>query len=113
MPALQRAWRLQDKAAAVGFDWPTIEGPRAKILEELDEIASAPADELEEEVGDLIFAVVNFARFLKIDPEQALRTANRKFERRFRTIEMEPGFEAMSLEEKEALWTAAKRSEKL
>ena len=108
LPALERAAKLQKRAARTGFDWPDIEGPRAKILEELDEIASAPPSMVEEEVGDLLFAVVNFARHLKIDPEEALRKANRKFERRFRHIERAPGFTAMTLDEQEALWTQAK-----
>src|SRR5690349_12723134 len=98
LPALERAAKLQKRAARTGFDWPDVEGPRAKILEELDEIARAPAEELEEEVGDLLFAVVNFARHLKIDPEEALRQANRKFEKRFRMIEQAPGFAQMSLD---------------
>ena len=110
LPALERAAKLQKRAARTGFDWPDIEGPKAKIREELDEIAQAPAEELEEEVGDLLFAAVNFARHLKIDPEEALRKANRKFEKRFRSIETAPGFQGMSLDEMEALWTAAKQS---
>ncbi len=66
---------------------------------------------MEEEVGDLLFAAVNFARHLKIDPENALRAANRKFERRFRAMEaMDAGFAGLSLEEKEALWVQAKKS---
>ena len=110
LPALERAAKLQKRAARTGFDWPDIEGPKAKIREELDEIAEAPADKLEEEVGDLLFAVVNFARHLKIEPEEALRKANRKFERRFRAIEATPGFGSLSLDEMEALWVAAKRA---
>jgi len=110
LPALERAAKLQKRAARTGFDWPDIEGPKAKIREELDEIAAAGPDELEEEVGDLLFAVVNFARFLKVDPEEALRKANRKFEKRFRAIEATPGFKQMSLDEMEELWTAVKRS---
>ena len=109
LPALERAAKLQKRAARTGFDWPDIEGPKAKIREELDEIANAPPEELEEEVGDLLFAVVNFARFLKIEPEEALRKANRKFEKRFRQIEQAPGFSAMSLDEMEELWVAAKK----
>ena len=96
--------------ARTGFDWPNIEGPKAKIREELDEIAAAPPEELEEEVGDLLFAVVNFARFLKIEPEEALRKANRKFEKRFRQIEQTPGFPDMSLDQMEELWVAAKKA---
>lgn len=110
LPALERAAKLQKRAAQTGFDWPDIEGPKAKIREELDEIAEAPADELEEEVGDLLFAAVNFARHLKIDPEEALRKANRKFEKRFRAIEATPGFQQMSLDEMEALWVEAKKA---
>jgi len=109
LPALERAAKLQKRAARTGFDWPDIEGPKAKIHEELEEIATAPPEMVEEEVGDLLFAVVNFARHLKIDPEEALRKANRKFEKRFRTIEVAPGFSEMSLDEMEALWTLAKR----
>ena len=110
LPALERAAKLQKRAARTGFDWPDIEGPKAKIREELDEIAAAPPEELAEEVGDLLFAVVNFARHLKIDPEDALRKANRKFEQRFRAIETAPGFSEMDLDQMEALWQAAKRS---
>jgi len=109
LPALERAAKLQQRAARTGFDWPTSEGPKAKIFEELDEIAAAPPEAVEEEVGDLLFAVVNFARHLKTDPEEALRKANRKFERRFRMIEQAPGFSALTLEQQEALWVAAKR----
>ena len=109
-PALERAAKLQKRAARTGFDWPDIEGPKAKIREELDEISAAPPEELAEEVGDLLFAVVNFARHLKIDPEEALRKANRKFEKRFRAIETAPGFADMDLDAMEALWQAAKRT---
>jgi ATP diphosphatase len=110
LPALERAAKLQKRAARTGFDWPDIEGPKDKIKEELDEIANAPPEELEEEVGDLLFAVVNFARHLNIEPEEALRKANRKFERRFRAIEATPGFGSMSLDEMEAIWVAAKKA---
>lgn len=109
LPALERAAKLQKRAARTGFDWPDIEGPKAKIHEELEEIAEASPDEIEEEVGDLLFAVVNFARHLKVDPEEALRKANRKFERRFRRIESAPGFQEMNLEQMESLWTATKK----
>ena len=111
LPALERAVKLQKRAARTGFDWPDIEGPKAKVLEELDEIETAPAAKLREEVGDLLFAVVNFARHLNIDPEEALRQANRKFENRFRRIEAVPGFDRMSLDEKEELWVSVKRSQ--
>jgi len=112
LPALERAVKLQRRAARTGFDWPNSSGARAKIHEELAELdAETEPDRREEELGDLLFAVVNLARFLKIDPEQALRKANRKFERRFRAIEQEPGFVELDLDSKEALWVAAKNSQ--
>ena len=112
LPALLRALKLQKRAARVGFDWPDISGARAKLLEELDEIDRAAPHEVEEEVGDLLFAAVNLARFLKVDPEQALRRGNAKFERRFRAIEAEPGFEMLSLDQMEVRWQAVKSREK-
>jgi ATP diphosphatase len=111
LPALSRAEKLQRRAAQTGFDWPDASGPRAKILEELDELDRA-SDEVErrEELGDLLFAVVNLARHLGIDPETALREANAKFESRFRTMEDIAGnqFESLDIEGKEALWNEAK-----
>ena len=110
LPALERAAKLQRRAARLGFDWPDSSGARAKIDEELEELdAESEHDRKREELGDLLFAVVNLARHLNIEPEAALREANRKFERRFRAIEQEPGFVGLSLDEKEALWVAAKR----
>ena len=112
LPALERAAKLQRRAARVGFDWPDPSGPRAKIDEELAELdAEVDHERKLEEVGDLLFAVVNLARHLNIEPETALREANRKFERRFRAIEGAPGFQGLSLDEKEALWTAAKKAQ--
>jgi len=109
LPALERAAKLQRRAASTGFDWPDASGPRAKIEEELAELDQETDHHRKlEEVGDLLFAVVNLARHLNIEPETALREANRKFEQRFRAIEAEPGFAAMSLEEKEALWQRVK-----
>jgi ATP diphosphatase len=109
LPALERAAKLQRRAARTGFDWPDVSGPRAKIDEELAELdAESDADRQSEELGDMLFAVTNLARHLKIDPEEALRKANRKFERRFRAIESEPGFGNLTLDEKEALWIRAK-----
>ena len=108
LPALERAIKLQRRAARTGFDWPDKEGPLAKITEELQELEVAQTDaERADELGDLLFAVVNLARHLNVDPEAALRTANRKFERRFRAIEHDPGFHG-DLDAKEALWQAAK-----
>ena len=112
LPALERAVKLQRRAARTGFDWPDAEGARAKIHEELAELdAETEPARQEEELGDLLFAVVNLARFLKIEPEEALRKANRKFEKRFRAIEQEPGFADLGLDDKERLWVAAKRAQ--
>ena len=110
LPALERAAKLQRRAARVGFDWPDNSGPRAKIDEELAELdAESDHPRMLEELGDLLFAVVNLARHLNIEPEAALRDANAKFEERFRAIEQAPGFADMSLNEKEELWAAAKK----
>jgi ATP diphosphatase len=112
LPALERAAKLQRRAARVGFDWPNVSGPRAKIDEELAELdAETDHDRKLDELGDLLFAVVNLARHLNVEPETALRQANRKFERRFRAIEQEPGFAEMSLDDKEALWVRAKQAQ--
>ena len=109
LPALERAAKLQRRAARTGFDWPDASGPRAKIDEELEELERETEHQgMLEEMGDLLFAVVNLARKLNIEPEAALREANRKFERRFRAIEQEPGFSDMTLDEMEALWRRAK-----
>src|SRR3954471_2613122 len=112
LPALERAAKLQRRAARVCFDWPDVSGPRAKIDEELAELeAETEHDRKLDELGDLLFAVVNLARHLNVEPEAALREANRKFEQRFRAIEQEPGFADMPLEEKEELWTKAKKAQ--
>jgi ATP diphosphatase len=112
LPALERAAKLQRRAARVGFDWPDASGPRAKIEEELAELdAETDHHRMLDELGDLLFAVVNLSRHLNIEPEAALREANAKFEKRFRMIEKAPGFADMSLEAKEELWTAAKKAQ--
>jgi len=112
LPALDRATKLQKRAARTGFDWPNASGPRAKVDEELEELdRESDRERQKEELGDLLFAIVNLARHLKIDPEEALRQANRKFESRFRQIENAPGFEQMSLDEKETLWRTAKTAQ--
>jgi ATP diphosphatase len=112
LPALERAAKLQRRAARVGFDWPDNSGPRAKIDEELAELdAESDQHRMLDELGDLLFAVVNLARHLNIEPEAALRAANDKFEQRFRAIEKTPGFADMSLDEKEELWAAAKKAQ--
>ena len=92
LPALERAAKLQRRAARVGFDWPDTTGPRAKIDEELAELdAESEHPRMLDELGDLLFAVVNLARHLNIEPEAALREANPKFEKRFRAIERRAG----------------------
>lgn len=112
LPALERAAKLQRRAAHVGFDWPDRSGPRAKIDEELAELdAESDHQRMLEELGDLLFAVVNLARHLNIEPEAALREGNAKFEQRFRAIETTPGFSDLSLDEKERLWVAAKAAQ--
>jgi nucleoside triphosphate diphosphatase len=112
LPALERAAKLQRRAARVGFDWPDASGPRAKIDEELAELeAETDHHRMLEELGDLLFAVVNLARHLNIEPEAALREANRKFEQRFRAIEKASGFSDMTLDEKEELWLEAKKAQ--
>lgn len=112
LPALLRAEKLQKRAARTGFDWPDTDGVIDKIEEELAEVraADSPA-EREEEIGDLLFAVVNLARHLKVDPEVALRAANAKFDKRFRVMESLAGddFPTLSLDEKEGLWQQAKQ----
>jgi ATP diphosphatase len=110
LPALTRADKLAARAARTGFDWPDADGPRAKIAEELAEVAAATSNaERTEEIGDLLFATASYARKLGIDPEAALRAANDKFERRFRIIEKESLFASLSLDQKEVLWQSAKR----
>lgn len=111
LPALLRAEKLQKRAARTGFDWPDPSGARDKIDEELAEVeAATTAAEVEEEIGDLLFAVVNWARKQGVDPEAALRSANAKFEGRFKAMEAEAGeaFVGLDLDGKEALWQSAK-----
>ena len=111
LPALMRAVKLQKRAARTGFDWPDQTGAIAKIMEEIEEVKTASEDQREDEIGDLLFAVVNWARHLGVDPEAALRSGNAKFERRFRAMEALGGeaFAARSLYDKEALWQQVKR----
>jgi nucleoside triphosphate diphosphatase len=120
LPALMRAIKLQNRAAEVGFDWPSAVHVTDKIAEETRELAEASASgkdaKVAEEYGDLLFAMANLARHLKVDPEDALRAANAKFVRRFKAIES--GLAAQgrkpedaSLEEMEALWQKAKEQE--
>ncbi len=112
-PALLRAEKLQKRAARDGFDWPDVTGPAAKLAEEMEELARAPADEQFEEAGDLLFAAANLVRAYGVAPEEALRAANQKFERRYRAMEVlvEGNFGALDLERQEALWQEVKRTE--
>ncbi len=127
MPALTRAIKLQDKAARVGFDWPSVAPVLAKVREEIDELAAeidAPDTDrsvkrarINEEFGDLMFVVANLARHLEIDPEASLRAANDKFHRRFRDVERllaaRGKHPAQSdLAEMDALWHEVKRAER-
>ena len=115
LPALMRAEKLQKRAAKRGFDWPDTRGPIEKLREEIEEVSEAveagDQNQVEAEIGDLLFSVVNLARKLKVEPETALRNANRKFTRRFNAVEdrAKPNLEALSLDEMETLWQAAKR----
>ncbi|AOS98454.1 Nucleoside triphosphate pyrophosphohydrolase [Microbulbifer aggregans] len=121
LPALTRAAKLQKRAARVGFDWPAVDGVLAKIEEEIAELRAAIASENEahtrEELGDLLFSCVNAARHLRVDPETALRDCNRKFERRFNSVERALRTQGRqpsdaSLEELDQLWNRAKEQEK-
>ncbi|MBI5959445.1 MAG: nucleoside triphosphate pyrophosphohydrolase [Chloroflexi bacterium] len=114
LPALSQALSYQDRAARVKFDWDTIEPVIAKIHEEIEEVLTAPdAESREKEIGDLLFAVVNWARWLKIDPEGALRGTNGRFYQRFYYVEQQAAaqnrpLDQMSLAEMDALWEEAK-----
>jgi ATP diphosphatase len=119
LPSLMRAEKLQRRAARVGFDWPDISGPLAKCHEEIVEIEQAlqqhDQEEIAAEIGDLLFSVVNLARFAGVDPEEALRGCNLRFTRRFQQVESlveEQGREmsGMSLQELDALWDEAKKA---
>lgn len=119
LPSLIKAYRIQDKAAQVKFEWDKIEDVWAKVEEEMEELKSEIRNEksdtgkIEEEFGDLLFSLVNYARFLKVDPETALERTNIKFIRRFKFIEekaekMQKSLNDMSLEEMDGIWNEAK-----
>jgi MazG family protein len=113
LPALLQAERIQDKASGVGFDFPDAEGAFEKVLEEIEEFKVATGAEAEKEFGDILFALVNYARFKKISPENALRNTNQKFMSRFAYIEaelrkMDKTPSEASLEEMDRLWEEAK-----
>ena len=115
MPALSQGQEYQDRAARVGFDWPEIEGVLDKIKEEIEEIKTAETDfELASEIGDLFFAIVNLARWKKVDAESALRGTNMKFKKRFAYVERGAkkqgrNLSELTLEEMNALWNEAKK----
>ena len=115
LPALTRAVKLGKRASRVGFDWPDAAGIREKVNEELAELDSAVGDGVAEELGDALFTLVNLGRKLEVDAEEAVRSANAKFEKRFRHMEglaRERGLalEALSPAQWEALWMEAKRT---
>ena len=121
LPALLRAEKLQNRAARVGFDWAEAEPIFDKLEEETQEvrdaIQSGIRDDIEDELGDLLFVAANLSRRLDVDPEQALRRANAKFERRFRAMEAEAtadgvNFADLTLDEQESYWQRVKRGEK-
>jgi nucleoside triphosphate diphosphatase len=121
LPALTRAVKLQDKAAKVGFDWPSLKPVFDKMREELLEleevVAASDKAKIQDEFGDLLFVMANVARHLELDPEDALRQANQKFTRRFEHIEASLAVdgrtpEQSNLEEMDAMWNDAKRKER-
>jgi ATP diphosphatase len=123
LPALSRAYKLQKRAASVGFDWPNIDGALDKVMEEINEVKvevnsnNANAARIADELGDLYFALTNVVRHLKLKPEQVLHQANRKFERRFRAVEQKVvqqnnSITEMSLEQLDGIWEQVKAEEK-
>ncbi len=123
LPAMVKAYRMQEKAAKVGFEWDNADQVWEKVQEEINEFKETiplsnddPNTQIrrEDEFGDILFSLINYARFMKIDPETALERVNRKFKRRFEYIEAHAtkDLELMTLEEMDALWDAAKVLEK-
>jgi MazG family protein len=118
VPALVEAQHLASRAAGVGFDWPNVEQVYDKLDEEVAELRAAQStSEVEGEIGDLLFVIVNIARFLKVDPEQALRKTNAKFRRRFKHVEdgvtsQGKSMRDATIEEMETLWQSAKDGER-
>ena len=117
LPALVTAFRVQEKVSGVGFDWDNIEGVMKKLTEELEELKEEVTknniNEMELEFGDLLFSLINYARFLKINPETALERSNKKFIKRFKYIESEANklgkkINQLSLEEMNFFWQLAK-----
>ena len=118
LPAMVKAYRMQEKTAQVGFEWENKDQVWDKVMEEInefrEELVSGDQAKKEEEFGDLIFSLINYARFEGIDPETALERVNKKFKRRFEYIEAEApkSLDKMSLEEMDALWNEAKHKER-
>ncbi len=122
LPAVVKSWRIQEKARAAGFDWEKPEQVWEKVEEELGELKeelknNSPKEKLEDEFGDVLFALINYARFLNVNPEDALERTNKKFIRRFQFLEKESQkdgkkMEDMSLEEMDVYWNRAKEMEK-
>lgn len=117
LPALAQAAEIQRRVGRLGFDWPVIDGVTAKVVEELDEMLSAPDERsLVAEIGDMLFSVVNFARWKDVDPEAALRRANERFRQRFAHLEASSRASGkplgeMKMEEMDVLWETAKEME--
>ena len=114
MPSMIKASRMQDKAAQIGFDWPNKNQVWDKVEEELNEVKDAEGSQKEEEFGDLIFSLINYARWLKINPDDALEATNRKFKYRFESIEKYAlnnniKMEDMTLSEMDEIWDQAKK----
>ena len=123
LPALNRAYKIQKRVAAIGFDWDNIDDVSAKVTEELQEVmqevtqTSQNQERIKDEVGDLFFSVVNLARHLGVDPEQAMRQANNKFEKRFRQVEVavnqdQKVMSELNIQQLDAYWNSVKNSEK-
>lgn len=115
LPAMVKAYRMQEKTAQVGFEWDTADQVWEKVVEELGELKDALHNQeghtrVEEEFGDVLFALINYARFIQVDPETALEKVNRKFKRRFEYIESHAGRElsSMTLAEMDVLWEESK-----
>lgn len=122
LPAMIKAFRIQDKTKQVGFQWENTEQVWAKVQEEMNELReqtsaeNTNAEKVEEEFGDLLFALINYARYIQVDPERALEKTNKKFIRRFQYIEnsvrqVNGDLKSMSLQEMDALWNKAKEEE--
>ncbi|MCB0532313.1 MAG: nucleoside triphosphate pyrophosphohydrolase [Lewinellaceae bacterium] len=118
LPAMVKAYRMQEKTKQVGFEWETTDQVWAKVEEEIGELqenvqTQAPQEKIEEEFGDVLFSLVNYARFIGVDPETALERVNRKFKSRFEYIEANAGrpLQEMSLAEMDGLWKQAKKLE--